>query len=74
MENINRHLIDKAVYNLNMAKSNRNVQTNERWSKEELALVEAKAKFYAMTRSEWIRTAAINAELTVTMQETLRKA
>ena len=74
MENIDRHLIDNAMYNIDMAKTTRDVQSNERWTKEELALVDAKAKFYSMSRSEWIRTASINAELTITMQENLKKS
>ena len=61
------------LYTDDMTKRNRDAQSNERWTKEELALVDAKAKFYSMSRSEWIRTASINAELTITMQEELRK-
>ena len=61
------------LYTHDMTKTIRDAQSNERWTKEELALVDAKAKFYSMSRSEWIRTASINAELTITMQEELRK-
>mgnify|MGYP003656931967 CR=1 FL=1 len=74
MENIDRHLIDNAMYNIDMAKTSRTEQTNERWTKEELALVDAKAKFHSMSRSEWIRTTSINAELTITMQKNLKKS
>jgi len=73
MEKIDRHFIYKG-YNDGMAKRTRTVQTNERWTEEEHALVEAKAKFHGMSRSEWIRTTALNAELKVTMPEELRKS
>tara|TARA_R110002167_G_scaffold285614_1_gene490679 strand:- start:253 stop:477 length:225 start_codon:yes stop_codon:yes gene_type:complete len=73
MENIDRHLIDNAMYNIDMAKTSRTEQTNERWTKEELALVDAKAKFHSMSRSEWIRTTSLNAEIKVTMPDVLIK-
>ena len=73
MENIDRHLIDNAMYNIDMAKTIRTEQTNERWTKEELALVDAKAKFHGMSRSEWIRTTSLNAEIKVTMPDVLIK-
>tara|TARA_R110002020_G_scaffold467695_1_gene691481 strand:+ start:606 stop:830 length:225 start_codon:yes stop_codon:yes gene_type:complete len=74
MENIDRHLIDNAMYNIDMAKTSRTEQTNERWTKEELALVDAKAKFHGMSRSEWIRTTSLNAEIKVTMPDVLIKS
>jgi|21_taG_2_1085346.scaffolds.fasta_scaffold04621_4 hypothetical protein len=74
MENIDRHLIDNAMYNTDMAKTSRTEQTNERWTKEELALVDAKAKFHGMSRSEWIRTTSLNAEIKVTMPDVLIKS
>ena len=74
MENIDRHLIDNAMYNIDMAKTSRTEQTNERWTKEELALVDAKAKFHSMSRSEWIRTTSLNAEIKVTMPDVLIKS
>jgi len=61
------------VYTDDMAKANKDVQSNTRWNEDDLALVDAKAKRYGMNRSQWIKYASINAELTIAMQEEIRK-
>ena len=48
-------------------------KANTRWSADDLALVDAKARRYGMNRSQWVKYAALNAELTISMQENLRK-
>ena len=61
------------MYTDDMAKANKDVQSNTRWNEDDLALVDAKAKRYGMNRSQWIKYASINAELTIAMQEEIRK-
>jgi len=57
-----------------MAKKERtDVQSNIRWSEEDLALVQAKAKRLGWNTSQFIKAAALNVEFTIQMQEQLRK-
>ena len=72
MEKLTKDCIDN-VYNIDMAKANKDVQSNTRWSADDLAMVDAKARRYGMNRSQWVKYAALNAELTISMQEEIRK-
>ena len=72
MEKFNKTGIDN-VYNTVMAKAHKDLQVNIRIQKDDLALIDAKAKRLGWTRSQLMKTAALNVEITVEMQEELRK-
>ena len=72
MEKHNQNCIDN-VYNLDMAKAKTDFQVNIRVNHEDLEFIDSKAKRYGMNRSQWVKYAALNAELTIAMQENLRK-
>ena len=61
------------MYTALMAKSKTDFQVNIRVNKDDLEFIDSKASRYGMNRSQWVKYAALNAELTVSMQENLRK-
>ena len=61
------------MYTALMANSKRDFQVNIRVNKDDLEFIDSKARRYGMNRSQWVKYAALNAELTVSMQENLRK-
>lgn len=56
-----------------MPKAKKDHQVNIRISEEDLAYIDAKAKRYGMNRSSLVKYLALNGELTVTMQEQIKK-
>ena len=72
MEKHNENCID-IVYTTDMAKSKTDFQVNTRSNEEDLAFVKAKADRMGWNLSQFIKSAALNAEFTIQMQEDLRK-
>ena len=61
------------VYNSPMAKANKDHQINIRVSEDDLDHIDAKAQKYGMTRSTFVKYAALNVEFTIAIQEQIRK-
>ena len=61
------------VYNSPMAKANKDHQINIRVSEDDLDHIDAKAQKYGMTRSSFVKYAALNVEFTIAIQEQIRK-
>jgi len=72
MEKHSKNCIDN-VYNPDMAKAQTDFQVNIRVNKDDLALIDAKAKRLGWNRSQFVKAAALNAEFTIKMQEEIRK-
>ena len=72
MEKLDKDCIDN-VYNINMAKAKTDFQVNIRVNEQDLEFIDSKARRYGMNRSQWVKYAALNAELTIAMQEEIRK-
>jgi uncharacterized protein (DUF1778 family) len=72
MAKLNENGIDN-VYNDDMAKAKKDFQVNIRVNEDDLALIDAKAKRLGWNRSQFIKIAALNVEITVQMQEQLLK-
>ena len=72
MAKLNENGIDN-VYNDGMAKAKKDFQVNIRVNEDDLALIDAKAKRLGWNRSQFIKIAALNVEITVQMQEQLLK-
>jgi|TARA_R100000750_G_C2262897_1_gene64482 predicted DNA binding CopG/RHH family protein len=56
-----------------MAKAERDHQINIRVSEEDLQFIDAKARKYGMKRSAMMKYFALNAELSLTMQEEIQR-
>jgi len=63
----------KSMYNPLMAKANKDHQINIRVSEDDLDHIDAKAQKYGMTRSSFVKYAALNVEFTIAIQEQIRK-
>ena len=72
MEKLTKDCID-IVYTDEMAKAKKDFQVNIRVNEEDLEFIDSKARRYGMNRSQWVKYAALNAELTIAMQEEIRK-
>jgi predicted DNA binding CopG/RHH family protein len=62
-----------SMYNPLMAKAKKDHQINIRVSKDDLDHIDAKAQKYGMTRSSFVKYAALNVEFTIAIQEQIRK-
>lgn len=60
-----------SMYNPLMVKKDH--QVNIRVSKDDLDYIDAKAQKYGMTRSTFVKYAALNVEFTIAIQEQIRK-
>lgn len=56
-----------------MAKGKVIHQINVKVDEKDLALIDAKADRYGISRSAWIKLSSINGDLSVNMQQELRK-
>ena len=72
MEKLTKDCID-IVYTDEMAKAKKSFQINMRVDEDDAALIKAKADRMGWNVSQFIKAAALNAELTVHVQEQLRK-
>ena len=63
----------KSMYNPLMAKAKKDHQINIRVSEDDLDHIDAKAQKYGMTRSSFVKYAALNVEFTIAIQEQIRK-